>query len=846
MALAEGVGSKWSIGIDGKGYMISTLDQESPFEYRSFAEQAVPLRTPRIDTSPEPGEASLGDLWVRSQHDWSGGMGQDILDGENSNRLMAQELAGYDPFIEGGLAKASPAILDQITGVTGFGPMVSLGDLMYVITGTKIHRWDETIVEENVTVTTRYDTEGFHHNFLGHGDYLYWATASGIYRVLTTDSYGVWSEAESLVNNLTNCTVLEFGKGRLIACRANDIHIIDDLTSATSGATAHYTHIDTSWIWSDADELGQGFYIAGNSESESKLYLMSFDTTDASAGLTIGIPREVWRAPADERILCVESYAGSALLIGTTRGVRNVIVIDQDGNVVVGPVIEVHDRAKVASIATWGRYAFFGYGFLNEFTNQNAFMAKLDLSTFSFAAPYKITYYQGNTDYHAYIPPWYSEGKAPVMSLNDTGTATWNGRIPEENKKLSNVTTGISTGVIRFGSDVEKEVRSLEVGIDPASVSVLGFTSDMPIAATPDAIAELGDVIFQISANSWAAGVGGTTWFMQGNNDTDYRWRIRIDSNRYLIVQWVDTTDTIRTATSTVAVPNWDGSDHIFIRIIGLDGTNSSVSFKYYEGFPDNEYPDSADWTTIDDVTIGPYPIKTAGGYDTYPIKLIYDYDVSGRPFLYAFDAWANLYTTNTYEPVIKFRPTNHYPDIAGVYWTLADTWKNSPRLKVLYNPDEQGWKRLTDQIYSPVEPNITLTFPDNMVIRSIQLRLTSSVVNNEGPVHGIKSWRLTSEPVPTPRYFRYYVPIMLYDSMTTLDGHRISRQGLADEYLGYLETLYRNGTAFDFQKPQGYLDPTALTRVRIEEMEFKSYAPPEGASGFGGIALVVLKEVAT
>ena len=54
--LKTGVGSKWALAIEGRGYMLSTLDQQSPFEFRAYSIDPIPLQIPRIDFSSEPGE----------------------------------------------------------------------------------------------------------------------------------------------------------------------------------------------------------------------------------------------------------------------------------------------------------------------------------------------------------------------------------------------------------------------------------------------------------------------------------------------------------------------------------------------------------------------------------------------------------------------------------------------------------------------------------------------------------------------------------------------------------------------------------------------------------------------
>ena len=827
MALAEGVGSKWAVGLDGKGYMVTTLDQESPFEYRAFTQQAVPLRTPRIDTSPEPGEASLGDLWVRSQHDWSRGMGQDVFDGENSERNKVRDLVGFDPFIEPHLKSSSKYTLLESVGDWQWFPH---GDLIYGFNGTTVKRYDENWTSESITITAPFGDNL--HNIVADNENFYYATATGIYKILVTDTFGSWVETEVKVNDLTNCTVLEFGKGRLVACKGNDIHVIDDLTSLISGATAQYIHMDSSWTWSDADELGQGFYISGHSGSESKLYLMSFDTTDASAGLTIGIPREVWRASSGEKILCVEAYAGSALLIGTNKGVRNVVVVDRDGNVVVGPLIETAQSHKVKDIAIWGRYAFFFYGVIAHPKGNRIAIAKLDLSTFSLAAPYSSPEQADAIDGTSVcIPPWYDEYQSPVIAYDGGFPRSWrSGKGPSSASMFS--------GIIRVGTSVNKELRRLELVLDPGAFALVASTTTVGATITqPQFSADPYDFIFKMRMDTWIGAAGGQTLFLQGVSDSDYRWRIRIDDNRYLIFQYKDNTDVIRIATSTVALPDFDKEDQVWTRIYKI---GSFIVFEYWMSGLNSKYPGGDDWVRVDLVNTGSgNDMKLEDG----TIHLLFD-PITALDGLNTFDIYTEDYLTLPETREIAFRAYEYEPDLEGNTWVLG-TSIMSGYYNLYYNSDSSGWKALHTSTETTTR-YLSLVFPSGTEARQVEILF--AVFRNTKWYYNLDllEWRLLAEPIPTPRYFRYYVPIMLYDNMATLDGHRNSRPGYALEYLEYLETLYRNGTAFDFQKPSGYLEPTVSTRVRIEDMEFKDFAPPKGASGFGGIALVVLKEIAT
>ena len=850
MALADDVGSKWSVGIDGRGYIVSTLDQESPFEYRAFTQQAVPLRLPRIDTSPEPGEASLGDLWVRSQHDWSEGMGQRVFDGLNSSRLKAKSIGGYDPFIIEGSLTSPPN--SGNTAIDAQGPGIAIGTLIYFFDGASLHRYDEALTEETETITERYSGNPFGspHNFAADGQNIFYSTSLGIFKMLTTDAFGSWVETEVKINNLTNCTVVFWGKGRLIACRSNDVHIINDLSELADGAVAHYSNQDPSWLWTDAEDLSQGIYLSGYSDAESKLYLMSFDTTDAAAGLTIGIPREVWRASDGERILCVQSYAGSAMVLGTSKGVRNCTVIDREGNVSVGPLIETAEDVEVWDIGVWGRYAFFFYGRTAGFSQPRGRVAKLDLTNFALAAPFPTgAAYKAAHGISIVIPPWYKEWQSPVSVVEVDGifSTTYTRSNPVGNPVVTPL-AALEVGDITFGTSVEKELKHIEVELDSRNFA-WRHGGINPLSTTPvtSLTSPLTTFMARMALGSWVG--DPDVLFYQGLSTTDYHWRIRLLASRALEFSWLDNTDVVRTATSAALPAGWNEGDTVWILITWF---SSAVNFYYLleKGNPllaPAPHWDENTWTLISSPTVSPTGPFKGGVYGGYPIVLFEEIpSASIEAYLYSFGVWSFLWYQDPESRDVFFTPTRFAPDVEGNTWDLNAQEIISPQFKVQYNLDRRGWVNLTEVVNRPTGVDQVLFFPADTTARTLELILSSVRSDSDTSGHAITDWRLLAEPIPTPRYYRYFVPLMLYDDMNTLDGHRISRKGLAFEMLGDLETLYRNGTAFDFQKPSGYLERTVSTKVRIEEMEFKEFAQTKGASGFGGICLVVMKEVAT
>jgi len=850
MALADDVGSKWSVGIDGKGYIVSTLDQESPFEYRAFSQQAVPLRIPRIDTSPEPGEASLGDLWARSQHDWSEGMGQRVFDGLNSSRLRSNAIGGYDPFIVEGKLTPTPPV--GMTAMSTMGVGMAIGDHVYCFgeTATVLHRLNEAFSSETRTITARFGSQGNNvHNFTADGQYLYWATTAGIFRILTTEAFGSWTVSEAKINNLTNCTVLLWGKGRLIVCRTNNVHVINDLSELADGATAHYSNQDASWLWTDADDLSQGIYLSGYSDAESKLYLMSFDTTDAAAGLTIGIPREVWRASDDERILTVKSYAGSAMLLGTSKGVRNCTVVDREGNVSVGPLIETAPGVEVHSIGTSGKYAFYFYGASAGYSEMPRRIAKLDLNTFALAAAFQSDApLETSHGIAIIVPSWYQEWQPPIAVVIRAAA----GGLPvasypkqPSDSSIQKTEPGVEIGDITFGTSVLKELKRVDIELEASNFAFVRNSNSVSTSPV-NTVGSVVTLIVRMALESWTGGPG--TLFYQGLSTSDYHWRIRLLANRSLEFSYRDDLDAINTATSDPLPSGWDRSQIVWILI---QWTGASVEFHYILEAGDPSlvpFPGWGEdnWTAFGAPSITGSGTWKSGVYGDHPIVLYETTPTALGDLLFSFHIWDSSWFVTPEKRYVSFNAVFYAPDSEGNTWNLLTADITSPTLKVTYNLDQRGWKLITP-IFTPKTISQSLKFPDGTVAKTVDLGFSSFPFWTEDlSGHGILDWRLLAEPVPTPRYYRYYVPLMLYDDMNTLDGHRISRKGLAFEMLGDLETLYRNGTAFDFQKPSGYLERTVSTKVRIEEMEFKEFAQTKGASGFGGICLVIMKELAT
>lgn len=97
--------------------------------------------------------------------------------------------------------------------------------------------------------------------------------------------------------------------------------------------------------------------------------------------------------------------------------------------------------------------------------------------------------------------------------------------------------------------------------------------------------------------------------------------------------------------------------------------------------------------------------------------------------------------------------------------------------------------------------------------------------------------WRLRGEPF-IDGLLEYLFPLMTYDFLTTHDGIQIGKPGMAKEIRDRLVFLWRNNVQTIMESRD-----FGTLQVQITGIEFKSFTPPQGADGMGGITLIVVQE---
>lgn len=370
-----GLGSLWDVGLRGDGYLLSTLGDESPFEYRAVTVRGAPAQKPRIDTAGEPGEQTLEQWWARAQHSWHGGAGQKVFDSQESDRTRFWKSKGVDIWTKGQVSllhdvdELDSSAGDDLFLLTdaGYLFMSKAGDVL------RIPDLDVASVDWSGVGGPSTSVKGM----TSDGNYLYvcWRVSDGA---------GIWRQdmvtwtGAAKINNLSP-DVMEFVKARLIAASGASLYDLDLTTVVTPDPI--FTYPIDSWVWTAITGSATSIYCAGYSGERSEIYAIRLDATDLQAGMTLGVPTSVWQAPDGEIIHSIEGYLGKAIMIGTSRGLRLALIANVEGELDVSQLL-VETPHPIRCIEPQGDYAWFGWSYHDA---ESSGLGRIDLSTLAYA-----------------------------------------------------------------------------------------------------------------------------------------------------------------------------------------------------------------------------------------------------------------------------------------------------------------------------------------------------------------------------------------------------------------------------------------------------------------------------
>ena len=373
------------VSINGTSFMV---------DVEGYSRTTIPVLREQRDTSDEAGEQQLNtQMWIRSQTDWSYGAGQQYLDNADSDRRRFYTSSGIDVWTKGEVSLL-PKTVDK--GNTGNDVIMKVfvangTDYMYVASGTDLYySTNFDAASPTWTAVTALASPLTIVDFDSDGETVFIAYGSAAKPHTTT--IGTTTQPSALTGHSSRPDVLRFVSGRLIEADANHIAELAANGQPISGSL-DFEGIEHALAWVDMCAGPTGVYAAANTDDIGSIFFCSTGTD----GL-LNQPAQVADLPRGETINAIESYGG-LLIMATSKGLR-VAVMNQDGSVSYGPVID--EGGPAHALATDDRFVWWG--------NHSGQVYRADLSVF--------------TD--TLVPAW----AADVVSTGSSpGNVTWVARV---------------------------------------------------------------------------------------------------------------------------------------------------------------------------------------------------------------------------------------------------------------------------------------------------------------------------------------------------------------------------------------------------------------------------------
>ena len=349
------------VAINGRPYLIDLKAGAFQRQYDARVRDSV-------DQSAEPGESAINPqgLWRRSQSSWHYGAGQTYSDTADAEPYRFNNSKGIYIWDKGELS-----LLKDTTKVYN----TSNANLYATTADGRLYGSDG----QNVKYTTDFGTIST----------VTGTAASNIYSI-TSDGYNVFFSYANGDIDQTNAgtssasgyiTGIEAGymayvKGRLmVAGQGTDKRKIWNITTAAGSSannpSALFTHPNTNWEWVGFAAGQNHIYCAGYSGNISLVY----KTQIKADGTALDIPTVAAELPQGEIITTIYGYLGY-IVIGTTTGFR-FCSSDTDGNLVIGPLIEITNG--VNTFAGIGKYIYFAW---SNFDSTSTGIGRMDASVF--------------------------------------------------------------------------------------------------------------------------------------------------------------------------------------------------------------------------------------------------------------------------------------------------------------------------------------------------------------------------------------------------------------------------------------------------------------------------------
>jgi hypothetical protein len=328
----------YDLAINGLPFFIGS-SEETP--YRRESAQS---KREQIDQTTEPGEQSFTGWWFRSQSSFHLGAGAKFFEPvqDENLRFRFNTSEGVDVWTRGQLSLLKDTVQALASSNKTF--IVGAND------GT-----DDCLVaadnDELLKITMTGDTgvTGSYTLVTGH-------TGSDVFQSLTTDGSRYFAACDEVIHrgniggttsddaiyDLSSSTsaVVRYVKQRLFAGVDNLLYELNPNIAGTGDhtgnalPTAHYTHPNDQWIWSDISESGTAIYAAGYAGNNSAIFKITVNPDDA----TLNPATVTAELPIGEQVLALYQYLGF-MMIGTSKGMRVAVVNADTGDLSYGPLI---------------------------------------------------------------------------------------------------------------------------------------------------------------------------------------------------------------------------------------------------------------------------------------------------------------------------------------------------------------------------------------------------------------------------------------------------------------------------------------------------------------------------
>lgn len=491
LSLTTGVGSIWDLGIDGVGFMLSTLDVESPFEFRSYEVQSIPTQKPRIDDADEPGEQTLAAWWSRAQHSWHEGAGQHVFDSPFSSRFRFCQSFRINIWDDGQFSLLRDTEQLRSDSVDDHHLLVTESALFYTYNGNlKRDPNPDTVAEGNEDELTTFN--GLPVDALtSDGESIYASIRTqGIEKCPINGVLG-WTH----VNDLLDVEILKFVKGRLIGARTDSLYEFD--LSTTDAPEPFYTDPVQTWEWTGITEAGPAIYFSGRAGDRSEIFAARLTAQDIpfASVATLGAIRSVWTAPEGETVRSIKGYLGKQILIGTNLGVRIGTISTGEGDIEVSPLITSVEHGgdilgtqhPVLDFDPQFEFAYFGW---TRFDGTYSGVGRIHLGDLSYASDVMFASQGEVTEVAVY--------NDRIYFVIDEGATS---RIVKEHATRLAPNGWIQNCEMRFGTTERKTIRyfdiltqstgkwSLEVSQNGGAL--VAYTTDNPASGYQEEILDL-------------------------------------------------------------------------------------------------------------------------------------------------------------------------------------------------------------------------------------------------------------------------------------------------------------------------------------------------------------------